>query len=150
MLAAERGEVELVSAVGIPGLLAAHPDWIKGDTAVILYQNALKRHPLLPQVPTLPELGLTDDGRAVLRAIAGTAEIGRSILTTPGVPPERLAALRTAFQQMLKDPDFLAACEKRNVTIEPATGEEMDAITRETVRMPKPIIQALAKLFTEQ
>jgi hypothetical protein len=51
---------------------------------------------------------------------------------------------------MLTDPDFLAACEKRNVTIEPATGEEMDAITRETVRMPKSIIQALAKLFKEQ
>jgi tripartite-type tricarboxylate transporter receptor subunit TctC len=149
MLAAERGEVELVSAVGIPGLLAAHPDWIKGDGAVILYQNALKRHPLLPQVPTLPELGLTDEGRAVLRAIAGTAEIGRSILTTPGVPPERLAALRTAFQAMLKDPDFLAACEKRNVTIEPGTAEEMDAITRDTVHMPKPVIVALGKLLKE-
>jgi tripartite-type tricarboxylate transporter receptor subunit TctC len=149
MLAAERGEVELVSAVGIPGLLAAHPDWIKGDTATILYQNALKRHPLLPQVPTLPELGLTDEGRTILRAIAGTAEIGRSILTTPGVPAERLAALRTAFQDMLRDPEFLAACEKRNVTIEPATGEEMDAITQETVRMPKPVIAALGKLFKE-
>ncbi|HEY4407056.1 MAG TPA: hypothetical protein VGN55_20610 [Xanthobacteraceae bacterium] len=150
MLAAERGEVELVSAVGIPGLLAAHPDWIKGDgAATILYQNALKRHPLLPQVPTLPELGLTDDGRAILRAIAGTAEIGRSIQTTPGVPVERLAALRTAFQAMLKDPEFLAACEKRNVTVEPATGEEMDAITRDTMRMPKPIVAALAKLFKE-
>jgi len=150
MLAAERGEVELVSAVGIPGLLAAHPDWIKGDVAVVLYQNALKRHPLLPQVPTLPELALSDEGRAVLRAIAGTAEIGRSILTTPGVPAERLAALRTAFQEMEKDPDFLAACEKRNITIEPATGEEMDAITKETVQMPKPVVTALAKLFKEQ
>jgi tripartite-type tricarboxylate transporter receptor subunit TctC len=149
MLAAERGEVELVSAVGIPGLLAAHPDWIKGDAAVILYQNALKRHPLLPNVPTLPELGLTEDGRAVLRAIAGTAEIGRSILTTPGVPAERLAALRRAFQDTLKDPDFLAACEKRNVTIESATGEEMDTITRDTVHLPKPIIEAVGQLFKE-
>jgi tripartite-type tricarboxylate transporter receptor subunit TctC len=100
-------------------------------------------------VPTLPELGLTDEGRTILRAIAGTAEIGRSILTTPGVPAERLAALRTAFQDMLKDPDFLAACAQRNVTIEPATGEEMDAITQETVRMPKPVIAALGKLFKE-
>ena len=149
MLAAERGEVELVSAVGIPGLLAAHPDWINGDAAVILYQNALKRHPLLPNVPTLPELGLSDDGRAVLRAIAGTAEIGRSILTTPGVPPQRLAALRTAFQDTLKDPDFLAACKQRNITIEPATGEDMDAITRDTVRLPKPTIEAVGKLFKE-
>jgi tripartite-type tricarboxylate transporter receptor subunit TctC len=149
MLAAERGEVELVSAVGIPGLLAAHPDWMKGDAATIIYQNALKRHPLLPQVPTLPELGLTDEGRAILRAIAGTAEIGRSILTTPGVPAERLKALRLAFQDMLKDPEFLAACAQRNVTIEPATGEEMDAIMRETVQMPKPVIAALGKLFKE-
>jgi tripartite-type tricarboxylate transporter receptor subunit TctC len=150
MLAAERGEVELVSAVGIPGLQAAHPDWLKPDgDGVILYQNALKRHALLPQVPTLPELGLSDEGRAVLRAIAGTAEIGRSIQTTPGVPAERLAALRTAFQDMLKDPEFLAACQKRNITIEPATGEEMDAITRETVNMPKPIVTALGKLLKE-
>jgi len=84
-----------------------------------------------------------------LRAIAGTAEIGRSIQTTPGVPAERLAALRTAFADMLKDPEFLAASAKRNVTIEPATGEEMDAITRETIRMPKPIVEAVGKLFKE-
>jgi tripartite-type tricarboxylate transporter receptor subunit TctC len=148
MLAAERGEVDVVAAVGIPGLLASHPEWMKGQ-GVILYQNALKRHPLLPEVPTLPELALSDEGRAVLRVIAGTAEIGRSILTTPGVPPERLAALRTAFQDMLKDPAFLAACEKRNVTIEPASGEDMDAITRETMRMPKPIAASVGKLFKE-
>ena len=65
------------------------------------------------------------------------------------MPEDRLAALRTAFQEMLKDPEFLAACEKRNVVIEPATGQEMDAITRDTVNMPKPIIAALAKLFKE-
>jgi tripartite-type tricarboxylate transporter receptor subunit TctC len=148
MLAAERGEVDVVSAVGIPGLIASHPEWMKGE-GVILYQNALKRHPLLPNVPTLPELALSEEGRTVLRVIAGTAEIGRSILTTPGVPPERLAALRKAFQDMLKDPEFLAACEKRNITIEQATGEEMDAITRETMQMPKPVAEAVGKLFKE-
>jgi tripartite-type tricarboxylate transporter receptor subunit TctC len=148
MLAAERGEVDVVSAVGIPGLLASHPEWMKGE-GVVLYQNALKRHPLLPNVPTLPELALSDEGRTVLRVIAGTAEIGRSILTTPGVPSERLAALRAAFQDMLKDPDFVAAAQKRNITIEPASGEEMDAITQETMRMPKPVAAAVGKLFKE-
>jgi tripartite-type tricarboxylate transporter receptor subunit TctC len=148
LLAVERGEVDMISAVGIPGLLASHPEWMKGE-GVILYQNALKRHPLLPNVPTLPELALSDEGRTVLRVIAGTAEIGRSILTTPGIPPERLAALRTAFQAMLKDPEFLAASEKRNVTVEPASGEEMDAITRETMQMPKPVAAAVGKLFKE-
>ena len=83
MLALERGEVEVNPAYGLPGIVGTHPEWIKGEVT-ILYQNALKRSPLIPNVPTMPELGLTDQGKTILRVIAGTAEIGRSILTTPG------------------------------------------------------------------
>jgi tripartite-type tricarboxylate transporter receptor subunit TctC len=79
--------------------------------------------------------------------IAGMAEIGRSILTTPGVPEERVAALRTAFQDMLKDPDFLAASKQRNVLLDPATGADMDAITKETMSLPKPTVEALRNLL---
>lgn len=146
-MAAERGEVEVNPAVGIPGILTTHPEWILQHQAVILYQNALKRYQLLPDVPTLPELALTDEGRTVMRVIAGTAEIGRSILTTPGVPPERLAALRKAFQEMLKDPEFLAACKKRNLMLDPETGEAMDAVTQETMHLPKPIIDSVRSLL---
>ncbi|MDB5532977.1 MAG: extra-cytoplasmic solute receptor [Hyphomicrobiales bacterium] len=91
-------------------------------------------------MPTLPELALTDEGREVLRAAAGTGEIGRSILTTPDVPPERLAALRAAFQAMLNDPEFLATCDKRNLMVDGATGEDMDAIVRETLQMPTEVL----------
>jgi tripartite-type tricarboxylate transporter receptor subunit TctC len=149
MLALERGEVQIAGAVGIPLLLARHPDWILQGKATFVYQAALKRSPYLPQVPALPELGLTDDGRAVLRALAGTAEIGRSIITTPGVPKERLAALRRAFADMLKDPDFIAACKQRHIMIDPGTGEDMDAIVSETVNLPKPIIAKLGVLLRE-
>lgn len=145
-MALERNEVDVNPAIGIPGMLTSHPEWLQGK-AVILYQNALTRFKQLPDVPTLPELALTDEGRAVMRAIAGTAEIGRSILTTPGVPPERLAALRKAFEEMLKDPDFLAACEKRNLMLDPGTGEAMDAITKETEALPKPVVEALRALM---
>jgi tripartite-type tricarboxylate transporter receptor subunit TctC len=146
-LAAERGEVDITGSISLPAVLAAHPDWVHGGTAVILYQNALKRFPQLPQVPTLSELMLTDEGRAVARVIAGTAEIGRSILTTPGVPADRLAALRAAFQDMLKDPDFVGACAKRNLMLDPARGEDMDAINQETMNLPKPIVEALRTLL---
>ena len=114
---------------------------------MILYQNALKRFPQLPQVPTLTELMLTDEGRTVARVVAGMAEIGRSILTTPGVPEDRLAALRTAFQEMLKDPDFLAACTQRNLMLDPAPGADMDAINQETMSLPKPIVDSLRTLL---
>jgi tripartite-type tricarboxylate transporter receptor subunit TctC len=147
MMAAERHEVELIGATGIPNLLVRHPDWIKQHKAPILYQNALKRHPLLPDVPTLPELGTTEEGKAVLRLLASTAELGRSILTTPGVPKERLAALRKAFQAMLADPAFKQTTEKRHITIEPDTGEAMDAIAQETMKASPSVLKGLAVLL---
>jgi tripartite-type tricarboxylate transporter receptor subunit TctC len=146
-LAAERGEVDVNGSYSLPAVLVSHPDWVRDGTAVILYQNALKRFPKIPQVPTLSELMLTDEGRTVAHVVAGMAEIGRSIIATPGVPEDRLAALRTAFQEMLKDPDFLAACTQRNLMLDPAKGEDMDAINQETMSLPKPIVEALRTLL---
>jgi tripartite-type tricarboxylate transporter receptor subunit TctC len=85
----------------------------------------------------------------VAQVIAGTAEIGRSIITTPGVPEARLIALRVAFQDMLKDPEFLAAIAKRNLMFDPAPGEAMDAINAQTMALPKPVVEALRKLLKE-
>lgn len=149
LLALERGEVQITGAVGIPLLLARHPDWLSQDHATIIYQAALKRSRYLPNVPTLPELGLTDDGRAVLRAIASTAEIGRSIITTPDVPTERVVALRRAFQDMLNDPDFIDSCKRRHIMLDPGTGEEMDAIVTEIVNLPKPIVIKFGTLLRQ-
>jgi tripartite-type tricarboxylate transporter receptor subunit TctC len=135
LLAMDRGEVDIDGAYGLPGMLATHAGWIKGEAA-LLYQAALKRSPLLPNVPTLPELAVSDEGRTILHAIASTAEIGRAIIAGPGVPPERLAALRQAFAQMVKDPAFIATCNKRHLMLDPASGDEMDAIVRETFALP--------------
>src|SRR5262245_40021681 len=141
LLALERGEVDIVGAYGLPGMLVSNPGWVRRGEATILYQASLKRHRLLPDVPTLPELAQSDEGREVLHAAASTGEIGRSILTTPGVPPERLAALRAAFATMLSDPAFLAACEKRNLMVDGAAGEEIDEIVRETLRLPQAVAE---------
>jgi tripartite-type tricarboxylate transporter receptor subunit TctC len=146
-LAMERGEVDIVGAFGLPGMLVSKPDWVHKKEANILYAASLKRHRLLEHVPTLPELALTDEGRVVLRAASSTGEFGRSILTTPGVPPERLAALRKAFAAMLVDKDFLAAAAKRNMTVDPGTGEELDAIVQETLRLPREVVEKVAKMM---
>jgi tripartite-type tricarboxylate transporter receptor subunit TctC len=150
-LAVERGEVEVNGGESLPTILVHNPEWVQGK-AVFLYQNGLKRASQLPQVPTMAELVSGDDkrqveGRQVMGALAGTAEIGRAILTTPGVPAERLGALRAAFQRMVADPDFLAAMAKRNVMIEPATGEALDAVTSQTMGLPQSTIEALRTLL---
>ena len=145
-LAMERGEVDILPAYGLPGILVRHPGWIEKGEAAFLYQAALKRHRLLPNVPTMPELALDDEGRAVLYAIASTAEIGRSIIATPGVPPDRLTALRAAFQAMLTDPEFIATAEKRNLTTDGASGEEMDEIVSHTLKTPTGVLAKISEL----
>jgi len=147
LLAMERGEVDIVGAYGLPGLLVSHPGWVRGGEATILYQASVRRHRLLPDVPTLPELAQSDEGRAVLHAAAATGEIGRSILTTPGMPPERLAALRTAFQAMLDDPAFVAACQKRNLMVDGAAGEEIDEMVRATLRLPQTVAEKVRQMM---
>jgi tripartite-type tricarboxylate transporter receptor subunit TctC len=147
LLAMERGEVDIVGAYGLPGMLVSHPGWIDKGEAVILYQASLKRHRLLANVPALPELAIDDEGRGVLRAVASTGEIGRSILTTPDVPAERLAALRKAFAAMLSDPAFIAAAEQRKMMLDPASGEEMDAIVRDTLQLPASVIEKVAAMM---
>ncbi|MGH6674445.1 MAG: Bug family tripartite tricarboxylate transporter substrate binding protein [Xanthobacteraceae bacterium] len=149
LLAMDRGEVDIDGAYGLPGMLASHPDWIKGG-ATLLFQAALKRSPLLPNVPTLSELATADEGKAILRAIASTAEIGRSFISGPGVPADRLAALRQAFARMVKDPDFVATCEKRHLMLDPASGEDMDAIVKETFALPKPTLDKIGAMLNSK
>ena len=149
LMATERREVDLIGSIGIATLLVRNPDWILEKKAPILYQAALTRHPLLPHVPALAELANSDDGRAVLTAIAASAEIGRSIITSPNVPAARLAALRKAFNDMVADPAFLDTMKKRNVVIEPMNGEQVDQISKATLDTPKPVlalVQALASV----
>jgi tripartite-type tricarboxylate transporter receptor subunit TctC len=147
LLAMERGEVDMVGAYGLPGILVSHPGWVQRGEATILYQASLTRHRLLPSVPTLPELAQSDEGRQVLHAAASTGEIGRSVLTTPGVPAERLAALRSAFQAMLRDPDFVAACEKRKLMVDGAAGQEIDDIVRETLLLPQAVAEKIGQMM---
>jgi tripartite-type tricarboxylate transporter receptor subunit TctC len=145
-LAVDRGEVEVNGGESLPTVIVQHPDWLQGK-AVFLYQNGLQRFSQLSQVPTMTELVTSDEGRMVMRVLAGTAEVGRSILTTPGVPPERLKALRGAFAAMLKDPQFRAAAEKRNIMIDPGTSEQIDAVTRDTMNLPKETVVALKRVL---
>ncbi len=146
-VAAERKEVEFVGSINLSVIMLKNPEWVTEGKAPILYQGGLKRHALLPNVPALPELGITTDDKAVLTAISAATEIGRSINTTPGVPHERLAALRKAFNAMMKDKEFLAEMEKRKTLIDHMDGERIDEITKQILAFPKSIIDQTSALM---
>jgi tripartite-type tricarboxylate transporter receptor subunit TctC len=148
LLAAERKEVDIIGSIGIATMLVRNPDWLLEKKAPMIYQAALTRHPLAQHVPALPELASSADGKAVLTAIAASADIGRAIVTTPNVPADRVAALRKAFNAMVADPVFLEAMKKRNVTIEALTGEQVDKISNDTLQTPKATLNLVQKLVT--
>lgn len=146
-VAAERKEVEFVGSINMSVILLKNPEWITKGAAPILYQGGLKRHAMLPDVPALPELGLSADDKNVLTAISAATEVGRAVNTSPGVPKERLAALRKAFNAMMKDKAFLEEMEKRKTLIDHMDGEEIDRITRQILGFPKAIIDQTSALM---
>jgi tripartite-type tricarboxylate transporter receptor subunit TctC len=129
MIAMERGEVDGHSST-YDTLQAVHPDWITDKRVNILVQYSLRRHPDIPDAPTSVELARNDEQRAILGAVASAADIGKFILTTPGVPSERVAALRRAFDAMVADPDFIADARQLRVELGPLPGEELQKVVQ--------------------
>jgi tripartite-type tricarboxylate transporter receptor subunit TctC len=105
-----------------------HPEWWPKKMISILVQFALSRHPELPDIPTAVDLARNDEEKQVLSAIMVAAEVGSAFFTTPGVPPERLTALRRAFDATMKDPAFLADAAKTKLTVGAMTGEALQKL----------------------
>jgi tripartite-type tricarboxylate transporter receptor subunit TctC len=136
-LAMERGEVDGRGSNSWASWKATRPQWLAEKKINILVQIGLKKAPDLPDVPLLMDLGATPEDRALLRLISASTEIGRPIFTTPDVPAERVTALRTAFQDMLRDPEFIAEAKKGHFDIDPVPGEAMQKLVAEMVATPK-------------
>ena len=126
-LAVERGEVEGHST-SWTAVKVGHPNWLPEKKISILVQFSLTRHAELPNIPTAVDLARNEGEKQVLSAIMVAAEVGSAFFTTPGVPPERLTALRRAFDATMKDPEFLADAKKTKLTVGPMRGEDLQKL----------------------
>ena len=88
------------------------------------------------EVPLIQDYGQNDLDRRVLVFIGSGAAFGRPLLAPPGVPPERVAILRQAFDRTMEDPAFLAEAAKLNMDIKPLGGDEMQKIAIEVAQAP--------------
>jgi tripartite-type tricarboxylate transporter receptor subunit TctC len=147
MLAVERGEVEGHST-SYTALKVAHPDWIREGKVTILVQFALKRHPEMPDIPTAVDLARNDEERAILSAVMAAAEVGSAFFTTPGVPADRLNALRRAFDTTMKDPDFHADVERTRLAINPIAGEELQQLVADVSNLPPHLVEKVRAAYT--
>ena len=146
-LAMEKGEVGGRGSNSWASWKSGHPHWLAEGKVIILVQIGLQRAPDLPNVPLMSELAKNDEDRQVLTFMSADMGISRAFVTTPDVPADRMAALRRAFDQMVKDPEFLAEAGKTKMDISPSSGEEAQKVAESMLNMPPKIIQRAKVLF---
>jgi tripartite-type tricarboxylate transporter receptor subunit TctC len=146
-LAMERGEVEARHNIWA-SWVSGHPDWLRDKKIFQIVQIGLERHPDLKDVPLMMDLAKNAADRAVLRLMSSDVAFARPFATTPGVPAERVAALRRAFDATMKDPDVIAECEKANRDLSPSTGEQVQAVVKEVLGASPAVLARVNAIIT--
>ncbi len=140
-LALERGEVSLRGSATWSHIKGSKKDWYDGKKVIPLVQNSLRKHPDLPNVPRFIDLAKTKEQRAVLQLLGEVAAVGRPLLTNRGVPADRVAALRKAFDDTMKNAGYLAAAKKINLEVMGIPGTELQALVRSILATPKDVLE---------
>jgi tripartite-type tricarboxylate transporter receptor subunit TctC len=146
-LAMERGEVNGRCGWSWSSVKVTHQPWIDGKKINILVQLALDKHPELTDVPLITELAKTDEQRQIFRLVFARQVMGRPFLAPPGIPQDRVDALRKAFMDTLKDKDLLAEAEKAQLEITPVSGEDIQKLVADVHRTPADIASKAAELL---
>jgi tripartite-type tricarboxylate transporter receptor subunit TctC len=147
-IAMERGEVDGRGSDSWASMKANSPDWIRLHKVNILFQVGPRREADLPDVVLWRDLGQNDEQKQILDVLSGDVAVGRPVLTPPGVPADRIAALRKAFDDTMKDPNYLEAAKKAHMYLNPMGGEELQGVVGRIVSTP-PAIVAKVKAATK-
>ncbi len=147
-LAMERGEVEGRATNPWVSYKATTPHLVNEKKIIPIIQVGLAKEPDLPDVPLLRDLAKTPEEKQILDFISGSVAIGRPVATTPGVPADRVAALRKAFDATLADPEFIADAEKQRMEIRAMTGQQLADVIKGIIEAPADI-HAKVKLAIE-
>ena len=144
VLAMDRNEVEGLCGTGVPAMMVQRPDWIegKGGGKMLVQQNVRGRDKLTSMgVPRTGDFAKTPEDRDLLQFIYAQQQFGRPFVMAPGAPPERVAAFRQAFVQVLQDKELLSEAAKMNLDIEALSGTELQDIVERLYATPAPVIK---------
>ena len=153
-LAVERGEIHC-RAFTIEAFLSREPyhTWRKKGFVRNIIQTGRKRDTRLPDTPTVWELmdryKTPESSRRLATVVLASGALGRQMIGTPGIPPDRVKILRDAFNATMKDQEFLADLDKRQFESDPVAGEELEKIVKEVMSQPPDTIARMKKLLGE-
>ena len=147
-LAMERGEVDGTFANGWGAIRTARPQWLSEKKVSIFVQHGFSRHPALPDVPLFVDLAVKPEDRQALEFLLARQEFSKPYFAPPGTPADRLAILRQAFDETMKDPAFVAAAGKAQLGVDgPMGGEELAAMVQRVAATPESVIKRVEGLF---
>ncbi len=147
-IAMERGELEGRSTNTWASYKSVTPHYISNKWIFPIVQIGLRKEPELPDVPLLRDQPMSEEDLAVVEFMSKAVSVGRPVATTADTSPDRVNALRRAFDATLKDAAFIAEAEKQRAEIEPMSGEELTKIINELIATP-PDVLARVKIALE-
>ena len=140
VLAMERGELQGRCGWSWSSVLSTRKSWLEDKRMIVLVQLSLTKHPDLPDVPLVMDFAKTDQQRQILKMIFARNVMGRPYLAPPNLPADRVAALRKAFMDTMKDKDFLAEADKMRLEINPVSGEDVEKLVKDVYATPPDIV----------
>lgn len=152
-LALERGEVQC-RAITVAAFFGREPflSWHKKDVVRILIQTSRKRHPKIPEVPTLWEYldkeKVSENNRRLATVALGTGGFGSwPIVSSPGLSADRTQTLREAYAKTLQEPDLVEEAKKRGWELRPVSGEDLEALAKEVSSQPADVVERMKALM---
>lgn len=149
LLAMERGEVD-AAFTSWDTLSASKPEWLQNKSVNVLVQFNRSRLAGLPDTPSVVELATRDEDRRILDFYVTGAEVGRSFIAPPGLPPERTKTLRAAFMKMSnEDADYRAELERAKAPVNAMAGDELQKMITDIMQTPPALIERMRKILSE-
>lgn len=143
-LAMERGEVEGYCSFTLAATRSAHPDWLSEKKINILAQLTLHPSPDLTDAPAIMDFAKEETTRQTLTFAFGDQEIGRPLAGPPDVPGDRVKALRKAFDETIKDPDYLADAKQASVDLDgPLDGDAVAKVVAQLYATPPGVVDVV-------
>jgi len=151
-LAIEKGELHC-RGTGITTHFAREPyhTWHKNGFDRHILQTGNTKDSRLADAPTLPDLmdkrKTPAMGRSVAKLLLLSATVGRPLVSTPGVPPERVKLLREAYMKAFGEPELLAEAKKSRIEVKLLAGEDVEREMRDAITQPKDVVARVKKLM---
>jgi tripartite-type tricarboxylate transporter receptor subunit TctC len=138
-LAMDRGEIPAFVGWYWAGMKRTKPEWLEKNLITVLVQFGIAPNPEI-KAPFILDLLKNPDDKQVVRTAIAQLAMARPFTAPPGVPADRVAALRAAFDATVKDPAFLADAKKQQLDITPYSGAQIDALMKDIYGTPPELV----------